>query len=75
MSRIQSIIDAYNESDEAIARELQLAVANYMHEHKDLVILSGLSMHPTYKAKLTNNNQFKVVRKNKIYTVTITTDE
>lgn len=75
MSRIQNIIDAYNESDEAIARELQLAVANYMHEHKELVIHSELSMHPTYKDKLTTSNKFKVVRKNKIYTVTVTTDD
>lgn len=72
---INDILEQYSTSDEAIAREIQLAVANYIAKNPDIIIHSFISMHPKYKDRLTNTNQFKVVRKTKTYTVTITTDE
>ena len=74
-SRIQKIIDEYSSSEEAIAREVQLAIGNYTLNNDDLVIHKFFELHPEFRDKLTTSNTIKVIRKNKVYTVTITADE
>lgn len=74
-SRVQKIIDEYSSSEEAIAREVQLAIGNYTLNNDDLVVHNLFELHPEFRDKLTTSNKIKVIRKDKVYTVTITANE